>query len=526
MTQKQKTFLIIFVILVLTLFARFWKITEIPGGLFPDQAANGEDAISILHGNFQPFYVSNNGREGLFFYLQAVCIALFGIKVWPMFFASALVGAATVIASYFAAKRIFGNKVATFSALFMATNQWHVTLSRDGFRANMTPLFIALTFFFCAGIFNAKTSKSRLWNSIAAGISFGLGFYTYIAYRAFLGVIIVGFVLLLIQSLFKKPRLKSIKEYYKPIALFFIFSVITLIPLGVFFVSHPDYFASRTSQVSITNPDLNKGDLIGTAGEVFSKSFLAFFAKGDTNYRHNVSGFPFFSPFPAMLFGLGLIICLAKSFKYLHELFRGKKPGKYFAHVIMLVLFLVMLLPEIATAEGIPHGLRSIGVIPGVFWIAGLGGAFVIDKIRKINYLSVRKIVYFVFAAALLFTSIYDLYLYFGVAARSEGFAEAYNANLTVVSNHLKDRASKGLPKPYIVIDGFSDMTVHFLTTDYEQPYVKIEKDEALKLVLKKDEELIYLSDYDAQNYASAHPNFIKEIYNNKFDKPTMVIFK
>jgi len=528
MTSKQKTFLIVIGILCLSIFARTWQITKIPGGLFPDQAANGEDAISILHGKFQPFYEGNNGREGLFFYIQAVCLAIFGINVWPMFLASAIVGVFTVLFTYFAGKRMFGNKVALLSAFFMATNQWHVTLSRDGFRAIMSPLFIALTFFFFVGIFKSNTTKTRLLNSIFAGISFGLGWYTYIAYRAFLGVIIVGFLLLLIQGLTKKPRQLQIKKYYKSFALFFIFSVITLIPLGVFFLDHPEFVSSRSSQVSILNRDLNKGNLIGTAGNVISDSLLSFITHGDKNPRHNVSGFPFLSPFPALLFLVGLVVCVVRTFKYFHELFKAKKPEKYFISFMMIILFVVMLLPEIATAEGIPHGLRSVGEIPGIFWVTGIGGAWVINKIYKLNYLSMKKVAWLIFFLFCLLTPIYDIYLYFGISARSADFASAYRSDLTSVSERLINRASKGLPKAYVVIDGFSEMTTHFLTTKQDYPYIKLTNDEALNLDLENNEELIYTlnSISNSSDFEKKHPEFVKEVIKDRFNEPIMVIFR
>src|SRR3989344_9081038 len=87
-------------IIALAAWFRLYDIQNYPPGIFPDVAANGEDVLLILDGDMRPFYPRGNGREALFFYLQALMVTIFGIGVWPMHAASALVGSATVAAVY------------------------------------------------------------------------------------------------------------------------------------------------------------------------------------------------------------------------------------------------------------------------------------------------------------------------------------------------------------------------------------------------------------------------------------------
>ncbi|HVY68110.1 MAG TPA: hypothetical protein VHA30_04430, partial [Patescibacteria group bacterium] len=65
MTKNQK--IIFAVIIVLAVFFRYYQITAMPGGLFPDEAANGLDINLMEQGHLQPFYERGNGREALFF---------------------------------------------------------------------------------------------------------------------------------------------------------------------------------------------------------------------------------------------------------------------------------------------------------------------------------------------------------------------------------------------------------------------------------------------------------------------------
>ena len=77
---------------------RLYDIKHFPGGLFPDEAANGEDALLILHGDWRPFYPRGNGREGLYFYLEAASISMFGVGVWQLHVVSVVIGITTVLA--------------------------------------------------------------------------------------------------------------------------------------------------------------------------------------------------------------------------------------------------------------------------------------------------------------------------------------------------------------------------------------------------------------------------------------------
>lgn len=499
-----------------------------PGGLFPDQAANGEDALAILHGDARPFYERGNGREALLFYVQAAMIALFGIGVWPMFLASALVGIATVWATYAAALRLFGERAALFSALFLATNPWHVTVSRTGFRAVMVPLFIALALYFAVGVARATTQRRRILEAIGAGAAFGLGWYTYISYRVFAAVILLAGISLLIEDLIQRPRFSGMRRYGGAILIAAVTAAAVAAPLALYFIGHPDAFAGRVGHVSILNPDLNNGDVAGTAAHVLRDSVLAFFTAGDRNPRHNVSGFPQLSPIPAMFLIVGLAIALLRSFQYLQRVFRGRRPGRTLPYALALLLVLFMLAPEVTTAEGIPHGLRAIGEIPAVFWLSGAGAAWVVAQIRRITSPSVRMLAQGAIGALLALTIAYELALYFGVSASDPRFWYEYRSDLTVVSNYLNERAREGKPHPYLALDAFSVQTVHFLTTDAGYPYRLVRPEESSTVTLARGEAIVFTQSTlpDAKQFLRDHPSAIEtERVRNRFGEDVMIVY-
>ena len=177
---KHRLKLSVAFILLLAAFMRFYQLDSLPPGLHPDEAANGLDVFKILEQHdFRPFYSTNGGREALFFYLQSIGVLIFDNTILGLRVAPALLGTLAVGAVYLWASSWFGRRAGLIAALLMAVTPWAVIISRDGFRAGMIMLIVPLTLWLFTKSF--QTNK-KIWFALA-GISLGLGFYTYIAYR-------------------------------------------------------------------------------------------------------------------------------------------------------------------------------------------------------------------------------------------------------------------------------------------------------------------------------------------------------
>jgi 4-amino-4-deoxy-L-arabinose transferase-like glycosyltransferase len=263
-------------VVALGAFVRFYDITNYPPGLFPDEAANGEDVLLILDGDVRPFYPRGNGREALFFYLQALMVKMFGIGAWPMHAASALVGTATVAAIYFATRPWFGRLAGLLAAFFLATNHWHITLSRTGFRAIMIPLFVALFTAFVGYVIRevkGKQAKARYSSYVyaaLAGVALAGGFYTYIAYRVMIGVVLVMAILILLDDWILESRqhsqihardLPHLMRYWRQLLVGAVAALIVLAPLGWYFAQEPSpsfrVFPSRSFALPTSKHELS-----------------------------------------------------------------------------------------------------------------------------------------------------------------------------------------------------------------------------------------------------------------------------
>ncbi len=360
---KWRYCLPLILILGLAAFFRFYRLDSTPPGLYPDIAINGNDAIqSLQSGDFKLFYSENNGREGLMMWLIAGSFSLFGVSVLSIKLVAAAAGILTVLGVYLFCRELFAKRnefAALLAGFFLAVLFWHVDFSRIGFRVILMPLAMVFSFYFFVRGFRTK----RTYNHLLAGIFFAAGFYTYTGFR--LAVILLFVALAGWLIYYWKANLKLKYAKMAAVLLLTIFAVAA--PIGWYFVNHPGDFFGRTAQTSVfsdANPLLALGKSLGLHLAMFN-------VYGDGNWRHNYAGAPeLFWPV-----GLLFLIGLAYSVRQLYRSAKQKEFAMEFnSHLLLLAWFFVMLLPGVLTIEGIPHALRTFGVIPPTVIFAGLGG--------------------------------------------------------------------------------------------------------------------------------------------------------
>ena len=428
-------------IMLLAAFMRFYQLDSLPPGLHPDEAANGLDVFKILEQqDFRAFYSTNGGREALFFYLQSIGVLLFDNTILGLRVAPALLGTLAVGAVYLWASSWFGRRAGLIAALLMAVTPWAVIISRDGFRAGMIMLIVPLSLWLYTKAF--QTNK-KIW-FVLAGVSLGLGFYTYIAYRMLPAALVAIALYILIF------RRGWIGKWWKSLALSAVALIITLIPIGIYAIQYPADIAGRPGGVSFTNPDLNGGKPVQTLIDTTFKTALMFNISGDENYRHNLGGQPAFNIFVGIMFLLGVIVALARI-----------KRLSYFA---LLMVFGAMLLPEVLTAEGIPHFLRAIGALPAAVVLAAIGITFLLAKWYQTFPLnSVARTSGAVAVAFLLALTVYQGYVaYFVAWANATETYDAYAEDAVEMAKFYNNSGFDG--KRYAVSGDYSMQTVNFLT--------------------------------------------------------------
>ncbi len=367
--MKNRDELIIFLLIIaIASFFRLYHIQSVPPGLYPDEAMNGNNAIQALESNhFKIFYPENNGREGLFIDLEAISIKFFGNTSWALRTVSAITGIFTVIGLYLLAKQLFNSHIAGISSFLLAVSFWHVLFSRIGFRAIMAPLFIVWGFYF---LWRGLRSSS-VWDFILSGLCWGLGFYTYIAFRIIplaLFLVLIAYWQTIKKDFTHSQYIHARIKLLKGIAALGITALIITLPILWYFYNNPQDFLGRTSQLSVFSSNTPLEDL----GKNMVKTLGMFVISGDWNWRHNYAGEPELAWPVAALFAIGLLGSILKLRK------SWRKHGHISApQVLLLSWFFIGLIPVVISNGGIPHALRSVLVAPvamlfaaqGLWWI-------------------------------------------------------------------------------------------------------------------------------------------------------------
>jgi len=449
MTRKL-SIILLFLILIIAVFFRFWQLDKIPPGLYPDVAMNGNNALdAIKTGDYKVFYPENNGREGLFMNLIAMSFLTFGASVWAMKIVAALFGLFTVLGTYFLTRQLFrylenesaADVIALLAAFFMAVSFWHVNFSRIGFRAIMVPFFLVWALYFLFKAFNSQNSRSEILNFALSGVAFGLGFHTYIAFRIAPLIAVPIFVIWIIKN---RPKFRVL-----PWMILIIFALAAASPLLYYYIKNPADFMGRAGQVSI----FASGNVVKTLLQSTVKTLGQFVAVGDYNWRHNLSGSPeiFWPLIPFFL--TGLIYSLVQIFKK-----RNYTEHNYTllsVHWTLIFAWGAMILPSIATGEGLPHALRSIGAIVPSYIFTGLGFWWVTDKMRFQKAMFKGTLIS-VFLLAVLFLS---YWLYFIDWAKNPNVQGAFTQQFVDEAQYLNALPTNiqkyvivnedGVPVPY-----------------------------------------------------------------------------
>lgn len=346
---------------------RFYRLGEWPPGPYRDEAYNGLDALGVLQGEHALFFPANNGREPVFIYLVAASIALLGPSTLALRLPAALVGVAATVPAFLLGRAWFGRTAGVLAALLWAVTFWPVHLGRIGLRAGLLGPLLALAFW--VGTLAYRERRAGLW--LAAGVVYGLTFYTYLAARFTPLLLLLMAVYLVLTG--RGARLWDSGR----LLLFLGGAAVTVAPLAVTLAANPTFLFGRAGQVSVFSPEISHGDPLGALADNVGRALGMYIWRGDAILRHNAllsydavlkadhpAGRPVFDILMALPFLAGLLWCV----------WNWRRP----AAAALLLWQAVMLAPTIL-ADDAPHFLRAVGVLPGTLFFPAIGLALLWD---------------------------------------------------------------------------------------------------------------------------------------------------
>ena len=343
MSFSKRELALLTLIVLVAAFLRLYRLDEVPPGLHGDTAYKGVAANRIIQGERPIFFAESwGGIEPLYLYLLAASFHLFGNTAQVIQGLSAAVGIITVPLLYLLARELLRSRlVGLLASFWLATSYWHVSWSRLGWESILVPPFVIATVWLLW-----RALEAGQWRFfIGAGVSLGLSLYTYQGMRflpIFLAVYL-GYRILTEKAFWQAFRAK--------LTLFALVALLVFLPLGGYYVTHPDTFLRRAGEVSIFNPEKNPHGPLRSLVTSTAKIVGMYNLRGDPLWRHNLPGRPVFDPLTSVCFLLGVGVSVMK--------------WRESAYSLLLFWLVVMSLPPVLTPpQDVPHFTRSIGALP------------------------------------------------------------------------------------------------------------------------------------------------------------------
>jgi 4-amino-4-deoxy-L-arabinose transferase-like glycosyltransferase len=349
-------------VMAAAVFFRFYDLATNPGGLYGDEAAEGLDALRLLHQpGFHPdwmvWFQGDGGREALFAYVVAGAFHFFGETALVLRATAAAFGVTGVLAIGWLGRR-FGAWTGVVAAAWAAGSLWLICISRDGMRNTIVPLFGAVALI---ALLHWAARPGRLQALLAGAVVSLASLYTYQPLKLLPLLVIVWIVWLRHAD---RARYNELRAGLLPFAAAFL---VVAAPMIAVAVTDPISYFGRAAAVSTFNPAVEADASLPIH---ILKTIAMFGFTGDGNGRHDVAFLPLL---PLPLVALAIL--------GVWRLWRNRRDPSH--SLILLSLPIFMIPPLVATEGWSPHFLRVLGMAAPLGVTIGLGAAEFVDQARR-----------------------------------------------------------------------------------------------------------------------------------------------
>ncbi|MEM9774464.1 MAG: hypothetical protein AAF902_07795 [Chloroflexota bacterium] len=330
--QKKTEIFLLAILFLITLGLRVWQLDSVPPGWRDDELINSL-VISqhTLDGDIRAYYSDASGHEGLYHILNAPFLAFFGPSPAGIRLLSVILGGVTIFFTYLLAVQLFGQKhrpAAFIIALGLSLSFWSLMYSRTGIRHIALPACVLPSFYFLwrwlaqvqTDADLPKLGRNLLWSAVFLA----LAYYTYFASRG-VPLILVAFFAYL--TLINWP---IIKKTWQPLLIFFVLSTLFAFPLYLSIQAQPGADA-RVAELAVPLIAMGEGDF-APLFEYIRVTLGMFHATGDSEFLYNIPNRPVFGPLGAILFWLGIVICVWQTLTPLWRKWVNKAEQNFASH--------------------------------------------------------------------------------------------------------------------------------------------------------------------------------------------------
>lgn len=429
-------------------FLRAIDLDQLPSGLYRDEAMNALDGFTaISSGRFPLYYPDNYDRglfqEGFFVNLQGITSYILSPSLVAARLPAVLIGVAGIVSVAFMARQLFSSRtVGLIAATLLTFSYWGINFSRIGFSAILVPTVLAVA----VGLLVWASRSGSVSRMFGAGIFFGFGIYTYAAYR--FAPLLALLVLVSAWRVFYWPLAQAFRLGIS----FVIGAGLTAIPMLLAIAREPRILTARAEDVSLVSTSMPASEAL----EIFLTNLALatgkFFFLGDLNIRHNYGPYAILSPVVALLFAVGIVLCLVWIAQYLRVPMASEPVAMYaLGSITLLGGLTVMTIPEVLSVDSAPHSLRSIGSQPFVMTLAAIPiwkfvqwfRSPVRRQLPQVRWITAGLVSVLVLSLAL------DLFRYYSALRSSTEQRIAFDADLLSMVELAEEDGSRVVFLPY-----------------------------------------------------------------------------
>lgn len=345
-------------IVAIAAVARFYRLADIPYGLWRDEARHGLEALHILRDPaYRPVYIPSISLPGLFPLGIALDFRLFGVGVPSLRGFTSAFGVASTLMLYAVGRRLYSAPIALLAGFLYAVGSWRISIDRLAFDTAPTTFSTLAGFYaFIRALDSVQAGRRGIaWFGLS-GLALALAVYGY--YPGRFGPVVVALALLLYLG---KEGWPAGWRATPGLLVAGAVAALTLSPLARFALTDPEAFFRRSGQVFLLAPQFLEGKTALEAVEQnLAKHAVMFNWRGEPNARHHAPGWPMLDVVTAAFFAVGLTVAVL-----------GTARG-HLRHAFVILWLLVLLVPSIVSVDA-PSAVRAQDAAPAAYLLAAVG---------------------------------------------------------------------------------------------------------------------------------------------------------
>lgn len=299
----RKTLLTCLGLIMLAYLVRGFKPGDYPLDFYGSEASAGIMGQDILAGKFNnPFTMGWASFPGLYFFIPAGSIAIFGSTLAALRIPSIVAGSLAVGATYLTGHAMYGKRVGLLTAMLLIGFPIHINFSRIG----LSNVWDGMFYIAVIGAVWYAWERENQNAFLLAGIGLGISQYFYVTSHTLL-ILIPAWLILV--SLRDRERFKRLLP---GIMLMLLVALVVVLPLAWYYIRYPSQFLAPVVRVNaydeLFDPTLRSDSLL------FWKTILGKIWLGAQSFTYTSitnewfpSGTPFLGTPLAQLFLIGLV---------------------------------------------------------------------------------------------------------------------------------------------------------------------------------------------------------------------------